>query len=140
MLKISARAASTEELAAHWYEQAISLYHGEFLDNLYYDWLFAERHRLTQAYISALRNLANFHFAHERFTNALELLQRALRVDNLNEDLHCQAMRTYVALGDQAGLVHQYQDLEKTLSVELGMEPLVSTQKLYQRLVGSLRA
>ena len=134
-----ARAAPTEELAAHWYEQAISHYHGDYLDNLYYDWLFAERHRLTQAYIAALRNLANFHFTHERFTNALELLQRALRVDNLNEDLHCQAMRTYVALGDQAGLVHQYQDLEKTLSVELGMEPLVTTKKLYQRLVNGLR-
>ncbi len=135
-----ARAASTEELAAHWYEQAISLYHGEYLENLYYDWLFAERHRLTQTYISALRNLANFHFTHERFTTALELLQRALRVDNLNEDLHCQAMRTHVALGDQAGLVHQYQELEKTLSEELGMQPLVSTQKLYQRLVSGLRA
>jgi two-component SAPR family response regulator len=134
-----ARAAPTEELAAHWYEQAISHYHGEYLDNLYYDWLFAERHRLIQAYIAALRNLANYHFTHERFTNALELLQRALRVDNLNEDLHCQTMRTYVALGDQAGLVHQYQDLEKTLSVELGMEPLVTTQKLYQRLVRNLR-
>jgi two-component SAPR family response regulator len=134
-----ARAAPTEELAAHWYEQAILLYHGEYLDNLYYDWLFAERHRLTQAYISALRNLANFHFTRERYTNALELLQRALRVDNLNEDLHCQAMRTHVALGDQAGLIHQYQDLEKTLSMELGMKPLVSTQKLYQRLVGSLK-
>lgn len=134
-----ARAAPTEEQAAHWYEQAISHYHGDYLDNLYYDWLFAERHRLTQAYISALRNLANFHFTHERYTNALELLQRALRVDNLNEDLHCQAMRTYVALGDQAGLVHQYQDLEKTLSVELGMEPLVSTRMLYKRLVSSLK-
>jgi LuxR family maltose regulon positive regulatory protein len=134
-----ARTASTEELAAQWYEQAISLYHGEYLDNLYYDWLFAERHRLTQTYISVLRTLANFHFTRERYTNALELLERALRVDNLDEDLHCQIMRTYVALGDQAGLVHQYQDLEKTLSVELGMEPLVSTKKLYKRLVCGLR-
>jgi LuxR family maltose regulon positive regulatory protein len=133
-----ARAAPTEELAAHWVEQAVSLYHGEYLDNLYFDWLFAERQRLTQAYIAGLRNLANFHFTHERYTNALELLQRALRVDNLNEDLHCQAMRTYVALGDQAGLVHQYQDLEKTLLVELGMDPLMTTKRLYQRLVSGL--
>lgn len=130
-----ARAASTEELAAHWYEKAISLYHGEYLDNLYYDWLFSERRRLTHTYISALRTLADFHFAHERYTNALELLQRALRVDNLSEDLHCQTMRAYAALGDRAGLAHQYQDLQKTLSAELGMEPLVSTTKLYQRLV-----
>ena len=135
-----ARTASSEELVAQWYEQAVSLYHGDYLDNLYYNWLFPERHRLAQAYISALRDLANFHFIHERYTNALELLQRALRVDNLNEDLHCQVMRTYIALGDQAGLVHQYQDLQKTLSAELGMEPLLSTQKLYQKLIKGLKS
>lgn len=134
-----ASAASSEEQAAHWYEQAVAVYHGEYLDNLYYNWLFPERNRLTQVYISALRALANYHFEHARFTNALELLQRALRVDNLNEDVHCQAMRTYVALGDQAGLVHQYQDLQKALSEELGMEPLISTQKLYKGLVKSLK-
>jgi LuxR family transcriptional regulator, maltose regulon positive regulatory protein len=134
-----AQAAGSEDLAARWYEQAVSLYHGEYLDNLYYSWLFPERHRLTQAYITTLRNLAGYHFTHTRYTNAIELLQRALRVDNLNEDVHCQAMRTYVALGDQAGLVHQYQELQRTLKEELGMEPLVSTQKLYQRLVGGLK-
>ena len=135
-----ANVAVSGELAAHWYEQAISLYHGEYLDNLYYDWLFPERRRLTQMYISALRSLAEFHFTHERYTNALELLQRALRVDNLSEELHCQTMRAYASLGDQAGLVHQYQGLQKTLSDELGMEPLVSTAKLYQRLVQGLKA
>jgi LuxR family maltose regulon positive regulatory protein len=134
-----ARTASTEELAAHWYEQALSLYHGEYLENFYFDWLFPERQRLVEIYIMTLRNLATYHFTRERYTNALELLQRALRVDNLNEDLHCQTMRTYVALGDQAGLVHQYKDLEKTLLMELGMEPLVATQKLYQKLVSGLK-
>lgn len=135
-----ARAASSEELAIPWYERAISLYHGEYLDNLYYDWLLPERRRLIQTYISALRTLADFHFTHERYTNALELLQRALRVDNLSEELHCQTMRAYAALGDQAGLAHQYQDLQKALSAELGMEPLVSTTKLYQRLVEGMKA
>ena len=134
-----AGSATSEEQAAHWYEQAITLYHGDYLDNLYYNWLFPERNRLTKVYISALRALADYHFAHARFTNALELLQRALRVDNLNEDVHCQAMRTYVALGDQAGLVHQYQDLQRALAEELGMEPLASTRKLYQGLVSSLK-
>jgi DNA-binding SARP family transcriptional activator len=49
-------------------------------------------------------------------------------------------MRAYAALGDQAGLAHQYQDLQKALSAELGMEPLVSTTKLYQRLVEGMKA
>jgi DNA-binding SARP family transcriptional activator len=48
-------------------------------------------------------------------------------------------MRTYVALGNQAGLVHQYQDLQKALFDELGMEPLVSTTRLYQKLISSLK-
>jgi DNA-binding SARP family transcriptional activator len=91
-------------------------------------------------YISALRALADFHFSHERYTNALELLQRALRVDSLSEELHCQTMRVHASLGDQAGLAHQYQDLQKALTEELGMEPLVSTTRLYQRLVEGLKS
>ena len=68
------------------------------------------------------------------------LLQRALRVDNLSEELHCQTMRVYASLGDQAGLAYQYQDLQKALSDELGIAPLISTTRLYQRLVEGLRA
>jgi LuxR family transcriptional regulator, maltose regulon positive regulatory protein len=135
-----AHAAASDDLAAGFYEQAVSLYHGEYLDNLYYDWLIPERQRLVKTYISALRSLANYHFSHERYTNALELLHRALRVDNLSEELHCQTMRVYAGLGDQAGLALQYQDLQKALFDELGMDPLISTTRLYQRLLESLRS
>jgi two-component SAPR family response regulator len=134
-----ARAALNEEAAARWYEQAIALYQGEYLDNLYYDWLLPERRRLTKAYIASLRALADFHFAHERYTRSLELLQRALRVDDLLEDLHCQAMRVYAALGDRAGLARQYQDLKEVLAAEMGMEPLATYTKIYQRLIDSMK-
>jgi LuxR family maltose regulon positive regulatory protein len=134
-----ARAASGDEMAAHWYEQAIALYQGEYLDNMYYDWLLPERRRITRAYISALRALADFHFTRERYTRALEFLQRTLRVDDLLEDLHCQTMRVYAALGDRAGLVRQYQDLKEVLSSEMGMEPLTTTTKLYNRLIESMK-
>ena len=135
-----ARAASSQEAAARWYEQAVALYQGEYLDNLYYDWLLPERRRLTQAHIASLRALADFHFVHERYTRALELLQRALRVDNLLEDLHCQAIRVYTALGDRAGLARQYQDLKEVLAAEMGLEPLTTTTRLYQRLVESMQS
>jgi two-component SAPR family response regulator len=65
-------------------------------------------------------------------------LQRALRVDNLIEDLHCQAMQVFASLGDRAGLVRQHQELKEVLAVELGMEPLNSTERLYQRLLQSM--
>jgi LuxR family transcriptional regulator, maltose regulon positive regulatory protein len=130
-----ARAAPGEEAAAPWYEQAIALYQGEYLQNLYYDWLFPERRRLNSDYLGALRELGDYHYNQKRYTQALELLQRALRVDNLMEDLHCQAMRVYAGLGDRAGLARQYQELAEVLKSELDMEPLESTSSLYRRLV-----
>jgi LuxR family transcriptional regulator, maltose regulon positive regulatory protein len=135
-----AQSAVSEDLRAEYYEQAILLYHGDYLSNLYYDWLLTERQRLSQAYILALFNLANYHFTHKRYTFSLELLNRILRVDNLNEEVYCQAMRNYAALGNQAGLFNQFQELVKTFSEELGLEPLGSTIKLYQQLTNDLKA
>lgn len=94
-----------------------------------------ERRRLSQAYLRALRALAEHHYAHLRYTHVLELFQRALRVDNLLEDLHCQAMRVYATLGDRAGLVRQYQELKDVLWGKLEMEPLETTSQLHERLV-----
>jgi DNA-binding SARP family transcriptional activator len=120
----NARAISNDETVARWLEQAIVLYQGEYLGNLYYDWLFPERRRLSQEYLAALRQLADYHFTHERYTRSLDLLHRALRMDNLLEELHCQVMRVYAALGDRAGLMHQYLELSDVLASEMGIEPI----------------
>lgn len=131
----NARAAVDTDVAASRIDQAISLYQGEYLQNLYYDWLFPERRRISQEYLGMLRQLADYHFTHERFTRSLDLLHRALRMDNLLEDLHCQVMRVYSALGDRAGLMRQYQELNDVLASEMGIEPLPTTKKLYDRLI-----
>ncbi len=131
----NARAANDEETASHWFEHAIDLYQGDYLQNLYYDWLFPERRRIAQEYLGMLRQLADFHFTHERYTRSLDLLHRALRMDNLREDLHCQAMRAYAALGDRAGLMRQYQEMNDVLAGEMRIEPLPTTKKLYDRLL-----
>jgi LuxR family maltose regulon positive regulatory protein len=134
-----ARVTAKDEESAHLYEQAVNLYRGEYLQNYYYDWLFPERRRLTQAYLSTLRTLADYHYSHERYTRSLELLERALRVDNLQEDIYCQSMRVLAALGDRAGLVQQYQEMKKILAKELDMEPLPATENLYQKLLEKLK-
>jgi len=56
-------------------------------------------------------------------------------MDNLLEELHCQVMRVYAALGDRAGLMRQYQELNDVLASEMGIEPLSATKKLYDRLL-----
>ena len=134
----NARASVDGETAVRWLEQATSLYQGDYLQNLYYDWLFPERRRISQEYLGMLRQLADYHFTHERYTRSLDLLHRALRMDNLLEDLHCQVMRVYTALGDRAGLMRQYQELIEILAEDMGIEPLPTTKKLYERLLAGM--
>ncbi len=50
-----ARAGTQPASRAVWYQRVISLYQGEYLQNLYYEWIFPERRRLTQAYLTALQ-------------------------------------------------------------------------------------
>lgn len=135
-----ARVTADGEAAAHLYEQAIHQYGGEYLQNLYYDWLLPERRRIIQAYIGSLRLLAEFHYSHARYTRSLELIERALRVDSLQEELYCQAMRVHTALGDRAGLVQQYQEMRRILARELDMEPMHTTERLYQKLLEKIEA
>ncbi|MEO5887182.1 MAG: BTAD domain-containing putative transcriptional regulator, partial [Anaerolineales bacterium] len=119
-----ARAASNWATRAEWYERAISLYKGEYLQNLYYEWVFPERRRLVQAYLGALQEISAYHLANQSAKEALTYLERAIPLDHLNEDLYCQAMRACSALNDRAGIAQKYQQLKLNLANELNMEPL----------------
>lgn len=129
-----ARATNGEE-AFRWYQHAISLYHGEYLANLYYDWVFPERRRLVEAYLNALRCCAEYHLSSGRYSQALASLQIALEIDPLMEDIHCLAMRCYAALGDRSGLMRQYQQLQQILRDELSVKPMPMTQQLFAMLM-----
>jgi DNA-binding SARP family transcriptional activator len=117
-----------------WYQRAISLYQGEYFQNLYYEWIFPERRRLTQAYLTTLQELASFHLANRSAHDAQDCLERALLLDPLDEELYCQAMRACSLLNDRAGIAQKYQQLKEILASELDVKPLPSTAALYQAL------
>ncbi len=52
---------------------------------------------------------------------------------NYDGDLGDQLLE--VALGDRAGFIRQYQELNDVLTSEMGIEPLPTTKKLYDRLL-----
>ncbi len=127
--------AADNSMAEKWYEYAIGLYQGDYLDNLYYDWVFPERRRLTRTYLSALCTLANTRANRGEHESALELLQKALTTDHLREDVHCQIMKVYAAQKNQSAIIRQYQAMTHTLWEELGVEPMGSTVEIYQALI-----
>lgn len=130
-----ARSAINSEAAAEWYERAMTFYRGEYLQNLYYDWVFPERRRLAHAYFNALQELATYHLSVQAPAKAIEYLEKALPLDALNEDLYSLCMRAYAALGDRSGVARTYAQLQQILLAELNTKPLASTTHLYHELM-----
>ncbi len=128
------RAARPEDKAVN-YERALALYGGDYLTQLYYDWAAPERQRLRVAYLVTLRALAALRATSGDYEAAITLTQRALQVDPLLEEAHCDLMRHYAALGQRNALMRHYQTLQQLLHDELGVAPLPATQALYATLL-----
>ncbi|RME85691.1 MAG: hypothetical protein D6775_02125, partial [Caldilineae bacterium] len=122
------------EDSIRWYERAVACYGGEYLRNLYYDWVFPERRRLEQAMLAALNRLGALQVSNGAYEAALTVLTRSLEMDPLQEDIHCQVMRCYAALGDRVAVSRQFRLLEDALQKELGLAPRSTTVRLLQQL------
>jgi two-component system LytT family response regulator len=129
-----ARVASDAASRTEWHERAISIYRSEYLQNLYYEWVFPERRRLTQAYLTTLVELAAYHLTTSSPQQAIPLIETAIPLDWLNEDLYCLAMRIYAKAGDRTKLTRVYLEMEQHLQDELNTKPLVKTTNLYREL------
>lgn len=116
-------------------KRAVKLYQGDYLENLYYDWALDERRSLRELYLNALQILAQYHAGRDDYEAALSYGQQILAKDPLQENVHCEMMRYYNRLGDRKAVIGQYQQLEAVLADELGIEPLLETQKLFQTLL-----
>jgi LuxR family maltose regulon positive regulatory protein len=116
------------------YEKALTLYRGDYLNNLYYDWVFPERQRLDAVFRNTLRSLERLYAESGHLEAALAVARRALECDPLVEAIHCDIMRYLHALGDRTGIRNQYALLEQLLHEELGVEPLPETQRLFTKL------
>jgi LuxR family maltose regulon positive regulatory protein len=136
---LKARSSANSHSAARWYEQAVDLYKGEFLQNLYFEWVFAARRNLAQTYLGALQELIAFHASSPDPLPAIGYFEKALSVDNLNEDLYCHAMRAYAALGDRINIVNLYNGLKELLKTELDTEPLPRTTHVYREVLENIK-
>ena len=135
LLLAKARSSISPKSRIEYYEQAANLYHGEYLQNLYYDWIFPERRRLIQSLLNVLQELALFHFSNQEIKQSAGYIERAIMLDSLNEDLYCQGMKAYSALNDRASISRLYTDLKLVLHNSLSTTPLPETTELYQELV-----
>jgi DNA-binding SARP family transcriptional activator len=118
-------------------ESALSLYIGDLLDGCYTDWAILERERLRLLYLKGLKHLMRHHQQVGNFEAGIACAQAILQQDPLREEIHRDLMRLYLANGQRALAVRQYQTCEKVLAQELNIPPMVETQMLYERICSS---
>jgi predicted ATPase/DNA-binding SARP family transcriptional activator len=114
--------------------RADDLYQGELLPGHYEDWVLAERHRLTEVHLNALRRLAGLYERAGDFDAALAGIRRVLDADPLQEEVHYDLMRLLAAGGRTTAALRQFQELERLLARELDVSPSPASRALADRI------
>ena len=122
--------------------QAVELYRGPFLEgvplNTYKEFetiIENLRTGLEQNYLLALEFVITKQAAAEDFEGAIELCQRYLQTDDLNENIHRTLIQLYARLGNRKLALRQFRTCKKILHENLGIKPMLETQGLYQAVL-----
>lgn len=117
------------------WEEALSLYSGEFLPEYRYaDWTITPRERLVLLYQQALLKAARARLAAGQFAEALEACRRLLALEPWHEEAVLLGMRACVALNDLPSARRLYLALEKALREDLGTAPQDELEAFYRSL------
>ncbi|MCA9981837.1 MAG: hypothetical protein KDD89_13425, partial [Anaerolineales bacterium] len=132
--------------AAYWFDleqlsHDITLYRGEFLLGfalknapVWDDWLQAQREMVAGQFVAALDRAAHTAVDSQQYPLALSHWQRALAINPWHEQTHRAIMQVYVALGDRAAALAQYEAVCNLLGDDLGAEPDPQTTALAEQI------
>ena len=122
-------------------EQAVTFYRGDFMagfslrDSAAFDeWQFFQSEKLKNELAGALRRLALAYNSQPDASRAIQAARRWLALDLLNEEAHRLLMQIYVAAGRRNAALRQYQECQRILKGELGVEPQPETTRLYESI------
>jgi two-component SAPR family response regulator len=111
-------------------EQAVMLYTGDFLTDIYSEWAEDSRRTLRSRYMDALCRLVDLLQPRRQFERVLELCQRGLEFDYFREDLHRAIMSALAETGRLAQALAHYGALTQRLTQEFQAEPEPETIEL----------
>lgn len=117
------------------YQKALSLYQGDFLENMRFeDWCEPERDNLKETFLFILNRLSLHFFRQDEYDACIGICKRMLEKDHCLEDAHRLLMRCYYQLGSRDRAKKQYLKCAKILEEEFNMLPSLQTQELYKEI------
>ncbi|HXW77070.1 MAG TPA: AAA family ATPase, partial [Candidatus Eremiobacteraceae bacterium] len=108
-------------------EQAVALYEGDLLEEIYDDWIVAERERLRGLYLADLNSLILASRSRRAFDTAAAYAKRLLRADPWREDTVRHLISARYEAGDAAGALAEFDRFARTLRAEMNVDPMPET-------------
>ncbi len=109
---VRARAAAEQDRMQYW-QEAINLYRGPFLQGHDDPWIVARRADFLNGYMEAVIQMAEARHAKGAAEHALRLYLRALQEDPVREDLHRRVMQLYAEMGRRSEAAAHFQRLQR---------------------------
>ena len=116
-------------------ERATSLYSGDLLEDIYDDWVGAERERLRRLYLEDLTGLVLAGRSRRAFADAASFARRLLDADPWREDIVRQIMSVRYEAGDAAGALGEFDRFARALRAEMNVAPMPETIALRETIV-----
>lgn len=118
-------------------ERGVRLYKADLLVELSDDWALRARERYRRNFLNALYRLMQIATIRRQYLDGIEHAQRILDHDPLREDVHRDLMQLFVASGQRALALRQFEHCRELLRRELAIQPMRETQTLYRRIADS---
>jgi DNA-binding SARP family transcriptional activator/Flp pilus assembly protein TadD len=129
-----AKAASRAAEQIDFYERAIGLVQGKYLQDIGGSWIFPEQERLHQLYLWAAHSLAGLYRREGQAHKALEVCRQTVAAEPTFEAAYRLMMEIYHRMGDRGSVAHVYRSCETAMKTTFGLPPSEETQQLYHRL------
>jgi predicted ATPase len=106
---------------------AIEFYTGDLMEDVYDDWVVADRERLRATYLTLLAGSIERNRTQRNFPAALGYAHRLLAADSWREDVIRQLMAIRYASGDAPGALGEFDRFAKRLAAEMHVTPMPET-------------
>ncbi|HET6275657.1 MAG TPA: AAA family ATPase [Candidatus Cybelea sp.] len=115
-------------------DEAVALYRGDLLPEIYDEWLYGFRERFRNVYLAVLTQLVSETRKRGDFARAIDFARRILEADPWREDVVRRIVALRYELGDAAGAISEYRQFAARLREEMDVDPMPETVAIVERI------
>lgn len=117
-------------------EKGLSYYNGDYLeDRRFEDWCLEEKERIQVLFLRGSERLARMYANMENFDEAIRLSEAILEKDSCWEEAYRLLIYCYYQKNNRPQAVKWYRRCRYRLEKELGVEPMLVTQEMYEQVL-----